>query len=197
MYKQKAIVQLIQTTQNYVLPVNRWAKEQRGITICPTCFKMKRDIYPMTIDIYIDQLAKNTSYNIVFQGPCGIIHNDLLELLKPHLTDYSLGRCFRQDGSAISHYHSIYMRDVIFLRGDRDTEYYICPACRSIGGSHDDNSYVLRSELPEAEIFQTYHDTLFVSESVARHFPWRKFKDIGPFIVPVRDEPLSDDPFPG
>ena len=88
------------------------------------------------------------------------------------------------------------MQPGVIIRGDRRTDYYICSMCGAIS-SVSFEPYALRSELAEAEVFQDTIACLYLGEDLARKLPWNKFADVKPFVIPVRDEPLPDDPFPG
>jgi len=193
------IVELVGKKKDaYTHPVVQWAKEQRGRILCPNCGKLRQDLFPQPVDVPLIQLYKGTSYSIVFRGGVAVIHQRLLDFLRPHLPEHSLGRCFWRDGSLLPDYHSIYFRDYIFFRAGRESpryEYYECEIC-GLSGASSDEPYVLRSELPDATVFQDAIHCLYLSASLARVFPWREFRDLEPFTFPVRDEPLPDDPLP-
>lgn len=195
MYEGECIVELSSKDVNkYTHPDQRWAREQIGKTLCSTCFKRRRDLYPTPVNVPILELEKGTSYHGIFRAGVDIIHEKLLAFLRPYLRDYVLGRCFWWvDGAVLPDYHSIYFRDYFTMRGDGTTSYYVCDGCGFIGGVSV-NPYVLRSELPDGVAFQERATGLYVSADLARKLPWRQFPDLKPFMIPVRDEPLPDDP---
>lgn len=197
MYTQRVVVKLnVKKNDAFVLPVKEWAREQRGKLFCHGCFKLRRDLYKTPIDVPIKQLPKGTAYNVVSDAGGAIIHVKLLEFLMPFLGEHVVGRCLRPDGSVMPDYRTICLCDRIVVRGNKTADYYVCKVCGAIGSGWGDSPYVLCSEVPDAEVFQEYHDTLIVSEDVGRRLPWRKFSSLEPFIIEVLDEPLPDDPYP-
>lgn len=199
MYQENTIVEVVGKKKDaYTHPAVRWAKEQRGRILCPNCFKLRLDTFPQPVDVPLIQLHKGTSYDVVFRGGVAVIHQRLLDWLRPHLPEHSLGRCFRKDELLLPNYHSICFRDYILIRAGKRSpgyEFYECKVCGFVGICSDE-CYVLRSELPDAAVFQDRIRCLFLSESLARAFPWREFRDVEPLVYPVRDEPLPDDPLP-
>jgi hypothetical protein len=198
MYTGSRIVELLGKDQEaYVLTEDSWIREQRGKVLCDYCAKRRPQVYPAPIDIPIRQLPKGTTYDGVHYGGVGIIHVRLLEFLQPHLRGHVLGQClWWKDHSIMPDYRSIYMPPGVIIRGDRRTDYYVCSWCGAIS-TVSFEPYVLRNELEDAEVFQDAIDCLYLGEDLARKLPWSKFTDVKPFVIPVRDEPLPDDPFPG
>lgn len=198
MYTGKALVHLLgKVLDSSVYPVNSWARSQRGGILCAKCFKLKREIFPRAIDIPLCQLPRGTSYDSTEGG--GVIRNDVLEILRPHLPPHVLGRCFWKDGKLLGDYSSVYFRDFIVERAGENTRnynYYECPLCGLIYMGSDD-SYFLRRELPDAVVFQDQISCLYLADDLARTFPWSRFPDVRPVIYPVLEEPVPDDPFQG
>ncbi len=50
--------------------------------------------------------------------------------------------------------------------------------------------------MPESQVFQDRSCSIYLSASVAREFPWREFPECDAAVIPIRDEPLPDDPLP-
>lgn len=197
MYAGDRIVELAgRVADAYTLPEDSWAQDQRGKTLCATCFKRRLDLYPTAIDVPLRQIPRGTSYDGVFQGGVGIMHERLREFLESHMRDYVMGRCLSwEDGTILPEYRSIYFRNVITLRGDEDTQYYICRCCGTIGVVPE-APYVLRRELPDAAVFQDRIACLYLGEDLARKLPWRQFPDVKACVIPVRNELLPDDELP-
>jgi len=195
MYSQDTVVELVSKEKDdwWTLPVNEWAREQRGKTLCRECFHLKPEVYHTPLDVHVSQFPKGTSYDGVFRAGVAMIRRDLLEFLRPHMRDYVLGHCLWKDGSVLQEYASIHFTRRVQCRGDRDAVYFLCKECGFIG-CISENPYVLRYELADQDVFATKTDCLFLSESLASAFPWKQFRDLEPWTYPVRDEPLPDDP---
>lgn len=181
-----------------VRALNAWAKEHREGVVCTECLKLKRDLFPRRIDILLSELRKGTSYGVVAYFKIAAIHQTMLDFLGPRLPECCLGKCLWKDGSPIPDYHSIYFRDYILLRSGANSRNYnhkVCGTCGLITSCSDD-TYVLKAELPTGKAFQDAACFLYLSESLARDFPWKNFRDLEPVEIPIRDEPLPDDPVP-
>jgi len=198
MYAGSQIVEVLAKDRERFTHTERsWIRAQRGHILCEMCLKRRPDVYPMPIDIPIRQLRKGTSYDMVFHGGVAAIHVGPLAFLEPFMQGHVLGKCvWWRDHAIMTDYRSVYLRPGITVRGDSRTQYHVCAACRTIG-SISYEPYVLRGELLPADVFQDPLACLYLSEDLARRLPWREFPDITPHVVPVRDEPLPDDPFPG
>ncbi len=199
MHNNQTIVKLLGRNKDaYTLPVSSWAREQRGKILCHTCFKLKRSVFPQPVDVPLTQLNKGTSYDGVFRGGVAVIHARLLDFLRSHLPEYALGRCYWKDGTLVPDYHTIYFRDTILIRTGEipcDYDFYECEECGILGISSN-VPYVLRGELPRADVYQDEICCIYLCESLACTFPWREFSDVEPYILPIRDGLLPDDPLP-
>lgn len=183
---------------NCVRAVLAWAKKQRGGIVCPKCEKLKRSIFPARIDVPLSELQRGTSYDVAAYFMIGVICERMLDFLSAYLPVHSLGDCVWEDGSAIPDYRSIYFRDYIMLRSgarSRNYNHNVCGTCGLVS-SRSNDVYFLRSELPPAHVFQDAICCLYVSQTVAAVFPWKQFRDLKPVEIPIRDEPLADDPVP-
>jgi hypothetical protein len=184
---------LAKDMEAYTLPAPGWREDYRDI-LCQQCYKLRRtDVYPKPVDICLLEIPPGTSYSGVFWAGVAVIHQSLLEFLEPYMRDFVLGRCYWKDGSAINEYVSVYFRHCIRTRGDRTTEYYVCGECGFVGAGSD-NPYVLRGDLPAADVFAEATNSIYLSEDLGRRFSWRTFSDLKPWTIPVRDSPLPDDP---
>ena len=179
----------------------RWIREQRGGVLCWGCMKRRPELFPAPVDIPIRELERGTSYSSVCYGGVGVIHVRFLEVLRrlePHMPEHVLGKClWWKDGSVLEDYRSIYLRRTIMDRGGKDTEYHVCKVCGGITSTVWNSPYVLRSDLGDSGVYQDRVDCLYLHQEVARRLPWREFVDLEPFRIPILDEPLPDDPFPG
>jgi len=197
MYDESSIVKLLgKKLDTWTLPAKNWARSEGEPVICPKCWKLKLGVYPTPVDVRLRHLETGTSYDFVFRGGVAVVHEQLLEWLRPYMRGFVLGRCLWEDGSPIPGYHSIYMRDALRTRAGQDAEYHVCEVCGQAGGSWGATPYALRVEIPVGDVFQDQIRVLWLSSSLARQFPWRRFSDQKPFSIPVRDEPLADDPLP-
>lgn len=193
MYKYDTIVELVRRSDDYTLPLNSWSREHRGKTLCPNCFKLRDGVYPLVVDVFLLQLPDRLSHGGVFHGGVGVISDKLLDVLRPHLQNYVLGRCFDERGLLIPNYRSIYHRDRVSLRADPNAPNYSLYKCQTCGvvAEMSDSPYVLRADLSEAEVFESRIARLFLSEALAARFPWKQFRDLRPFVIPVLDTPPS------
>jgi hypothetical protein len=196
MYQGRYIVDLVVHRECFLLPANRWARSERGRLFCPNCLIVRQELYPQPVDMYLHQLPNGTSYGSVFGACVGVIHRALYEELTPHLSHLARGRCFWENGSPLDDYYSVYHADRICIRGDSTGIPYVCKVCRSILDACTDDPYVLRSELPDYEVFQDRICSLYVSEDLAERVDWTRFPDIELVRIEVRDELQPDDPRP-
>lgn len=181
---------------SYVLPMREWVEGQCGTLLCSKCYKLDRSVFPEPVDVWVRQVPKETSYSHVFHGGIAIIHVRMLDFLRPLMPDCVVGRCYWKDGSPMLEYRTVYMPHWITVRGaDKRTEPYICPSCGIVLGIPWD-PYVLRSEMPEGEVFQDQVCCLYLSAQVAQSFPWAEFRDVRPHEIPIRNEVQPDDPYP-
>jgi hypothetical protein len=197
---QKIVVLNARDKSAYTHPVKEWAKSQWGGLFCADCHAPKREIYPTPIDVYLCQLPKPRSYSSVFRAGVGVIHNRLFNLVQDYFPGHAPGRCFWEDGSEIRGYNSIYFPDTIIVRGHPDWPWYqpngICQTCGTVKGATAEELYVLRNELPDAQVFQDWISEMYLAEDVASGFPWEQFRDLEPLTIEVREELLPDDPVP-
>jgi hypothetical protein len=206
MYSGQKIVMLNARDKSgaWTLPVKEWAMSQWGQLFCGECHTPKRELYPTPIDVYLCQLPKGTSYSGLFRAMVGVIHQRLLDVLRDDLPAHARGRCFWEDGTEIPEYSSIYFPDTFIVRGHRKPRHppdrfpmnYVCQTCGAVLGASADELYVLREEMPEARVFQEPGSNMYLAEDVARRFPWKQFRDLEPWVIEVREEPLPDDPVP-
>lgn len=172
----------------------KWISERCGTLICPRCYHLLPHVFPTTLDVPLIQLPAGVSYSGVFRTGVAVIRHDLLRLLERYLVDCAFGTCTNPAGERINGYHVIYFKRRIEIRGDADTHYFRCH-CGSLGTATE-MPYVLRCELNDYGVFQDAVSELYVRETIAREIPWRQFPDIRPQLIPIRDDPLPDDPFP-
>ena len=173
-----------------------WTRGMRGRLLCPSCDKIKRELLPVHIDVPIIQLLPNVSCDLIFgAGGISIVRYDLYELLSPHLSEHITGLCIGKDGKPIADYLSLLVRDTIrMFRGDRTTVYCVTRCCGFVGGQSD-SPYLLRRDMPAGRCFQDRVGCLYMAKSFADRLPWDRFTDVRPKEYPVRDEPVSDDPW--
>ncbi len=184
-----------QRSEEYTLPLSFWVREQRSKTICPNCYKLKSGLYPQAVDVFLSERPRQLSCDGVFHAGMGIIREDLLAVLSPHLKDFVLGRCFDESGALISEYRSIYCRNRIRLRAAPNAPNYSTYECNVCGLTAElsDSPYVLRKDLPDSEVFESSIACLFLSGDLAARFPWKQFGDLKPIVIPVLDAPLGSD----
>lgn len=198
MYEESSIVKFLQKKKDdwWVVTTKDWERSYGDGLLCPECWKLKSEVHPDPVDIRLRQLPKGRSYDGVFRGGVAVIQDELLEWLRPYMRDFTLGGCFWEDGSRIPGYHTIYLWEMLLTRGGQDSEHYVCGTCGTVLDGWGTTPYVLRSEMPDGHVFQDRGRMLWFNASLARKFPWKHFEKYEPFMIPVRDEPLPDDPLP-
>lgn len=198
MYDERLVIKVLRRERNacWVQPAASWEDSCGHGLLCPECHSVRANLYPEPVNILLLPVPTGRSCDLVFRGGVSIISSPMLEWLWPHLTQCAVGQCLREDGSIISNYHSIYLRDRLITRGGKDAGYYMCQTCTSVLDGWGATPYALRSEMPEGRVFQSRSGTLWLSESLSREFPWGLFSDQEPFSVEVRDELLPEDPLP-
>ena len=178
----------------WVLVDKQWHLGQLDVTLCRECYKIKKGVFPRPIDLYVTQLPEAAVYDLVVRGGVAVIHRKLLAWLQPHLPAHVIGDCYLR-GKRLAAYRSMYFQDQLLVRGGKRTQYYCCGTCGALGTNPSDQ-YILRQEIPAGDVYQAFSRSLYLSASVARVFPWTTFETLTPFVIPIRDEPLPDDPLP-
>lgn len=183
-YKQDSVCELsLRDEEAYTLPDKDWFRAARGTVVCENCFRLRSSVHPRPVDIVLSSIAEEAPYHAVFNGGVGVIRNDLLDLLQPHMQDYVLGEC-RISTDRTSRYRSIYFRRRLRVRARPDSANYThfqCPICLSESEAADDR-YVNRGDIREDSVFQDNCCGLYFSEPLASTFPWDRF----PVITNVR-----------
>ncbi len=170
-----------------------WADGILGRFVCPECRTLLPDLFPTPVDPVLIELPKQSVYDGVWHGGASVIRNDLLAVLRPDLPEHVLGSCHWKDGREVTGYQSICFRHLIQGRGVGVVNYYRCRRC-GFAGCTSQEPYVLRSELPDGNIFVDGIQSMYFSASFTRKFPWRSFPELRPWVIPVRDAPLPEDP---
>jgi hypothetical protein len=189
------LVQLSSDTRLFIVPDKAWYAEQTGDQMCAGCRRIDRSRHPAPCNVYVRQLPQVLSSGIVAWCCVGVIRLDLLDLLRPHLSEFALGGITLEEVGEVSNHHSLYSGNFVPLRGGRGSSYCPCQVCGR-SGIFTTEPYVLREELPAGSVIQDDYCRLYLSSVLARNFPWTSFPDIRPRLVPILDQEKDDDERP-
>lgn len=180
----------------HVLGLRDWKERSLGVEFCRACKKVDRRRYPEPVDAHILEIPKGTSASSVSFRSVGIIRADLRARLSGYMPRFVFGRCFDATGTRLADYATHYSDAFIIVRGSRESKYYPCAECGSVGSLWEEPAYVVRSELGPGPVYHDAGCTLYVNEELARTIDWSLFGDIELFPFEIRDEAIDGREFP-
>jgi hypothetical protein len=180
----------------HVLGLRDWKERSLGVDFCRTCKRVDRRRYPEPVDAHILEIPKGTSASNVSFRSIGIIRADLRNQLSRYMQRFVFGRCFDANGARLGDYSTHYTDSFILIRGSRDSKYYPCAECGSVGSLWEEPAYVVRSELGAGPVYNDDGCTLYVSEELVTCVDWSRFADIELFPFEIRNEAIDGREFP-
>lgn len=176
-----------------------WLSEAIGTVLCRQCKGINRVRYPAAVDVCVQSVPSHMTTGLVFRTGISLIHVSLLQVLRPYLQDFVLGRCLNAKGQVIEEYFTCYSKSYIVRRGGKGSRYRICPECGTISSQPDRYPpYVLRRELQEGQsVYQHGGCFLHVTEELAARIDWRGWRNVMLEKVEVRDVPIDGQRLPG
>ena len=194
----KTLLELSSNDPDPTVSAPAWRREVVGRIFCPECIKIKRAIFPEPIDVVLYEPPGHKVMDSASVVCLDIYHRDFMAQIREHLSDYAFGRCLGQNGEVYDEYVTCYAPDYIVVRGNKDSDYYICPTCGSIQ-SHEwwhGPQYVLRAYLNESLIYQDCMTNMYLEEELACSLDLSPWPDVEFRPIGIRDEPMDGQQLP-
>ena len=192
---------LFRITSNHPDPThatNQWRSQASGSVVCPQCCKLLPSWFPRPIDIQLSEFKENSITGGVAFAGVRTFHREFIRQVFDYLTDdFVLGRCFDEAGGLVEEYVTCYTRRPILIRGNKNSEYRTCPACKAIWpNGWEGKQYILRSYLSDARIYQNYSSTMFIDEELSEQLDFSLWDDVDSAPIDIRDEPMDGQHLP-
>ena len=184
-----------------VYPNDEWLKEAINNILCPECLSIKRDCFPLPIDIILanrpnEDPEDQPIVNIETTG-ITIILQSVLEIMKDHLSHFVLGKCFLADGSVLDKYATCYSKKYVVIRGSQYSNYDICPLCGTIKSNvRPGPEYILTRDMSEEKIYQDAVGNLYLTEEIAWNLNLSIWEGIGKKPIAIRETPADGQKLP-
>jgi hypothetical protein len=174
----------------------RWRDEERPHLTCPQCERIRRDLYPLPLNVELKKWPNYRLCDYVWLGGMYIFHHAFMNHILEHLGSFVLGKCFGPDGRLIDEYVTCYTKARIVVRGAEGSKYRICNTCGAIPSGYIEPRHVLNSYLYGAKVYQDYHTALLVDEAIIEDLDFSKWPDAELKKVEIREEPLDEQNLP-
>jgi hypothetical protein len=101
------------------------------------------------------------------------------------------------DGQVLDDYVTLYSRQYILIRGNKQSKYVVCSECGTVRphGWHG-RQYVLRSYLTESRVYQSPFNELCIDEELALKIDFSSWPDVDLETIEIRDEPMDGQELP-
>jgi hypothetical protein len=151
----------------FVIPDIDWEREHQPALFCSGCARVRNVIFPQPIDVRLRQLPADTVISSVFPTGVGVIHQEFLRVLRPHMPRFAIGRCFDVAGAALPDYATYYTPDLTVERTD-EGRYHECPDCGSIRTAGDSVGFVTEDTINGRQVLQWFTTALLVDPELVK-----------------------------
>ncbi len=206
-FKGDCLYRLVDMCPEGFVSEPKWRNRAYGTVICPNCKRIDRAHFPAPVDAAVLSAPRNISGGLVSMAGLGVRHRTIIEQLGAELEQLALGRLFDKHGEQLDEYVTCYGKDYIMIRGGggpqrskdicEGTKYLICWKCESVSPQLGQiPPYVLRRDLGRKDVYHNAFSSIYITLKLKNRIDWSPWPTICFERVDVRDEPLSDDPWP-
>jgi len=181
-----------------VLPHQEWLQEALGDSICPQCKCLIISCYPKPFTPMVENAPEEQTSAWIEDIFITLWRRDFIEHISECLKGFIIGDCFSPDGNIVEDFVACYNARPIIIRGNRQSQYTICPGCGSITSQVKPGpQYVLQKYLTDAKIYQDTYGRFYFTEEVAFNLDFNQWDDISLEAIIVRDSPVNGAKLPG
>lgn len=145
------------------------------------------------IDVYLQNAPQGwrpLDYPLLPQ--IGIAHRRFLDLFGGEADlDLHLGHVFDERGRLFNDHVTFMSEKPILVRGGRNSRHYQCPRCSSFCYARQLPMYVLRSDLTDQRLYESYAGALLIDEDLASRIDRHQWRGLYFNRITVRDTPLD------
>lgn len=185
---------LLQKTDNYVYTPRDWVLAHRGVEFCEYCGKVRRELYPRSIDTAIAHPELLPTAGTTDNLRLGVMHIELRRLLQPWMSHFVFGRCLTIDGHVILTHVTFYSARYVVLQTTPDL-YYDCERCGvRVGHWGDLPIRLAKEQLDGRQVVEDAVNGLYVSERLVQSIDWSRFPDLELLDVELVSSDESSEP---
>ncbi len=182
-----------------------WLQESEGVVWCASCRALKREHYPNPIACVLRSDPRGEwSIGIPFRIDVPLYRTALTDQIRDDLqaSGFVFGECLCGHSRLLDDYVTMYTRDYVLLRGDKDTITKVCPLCGAVWTDlvtvyAGRPAYVMHHQLSGARIYQGRGGKLYITQELVHRIDWTLLPDIRLSCIEVRRVPLDGRRLPG
>jgi hypothetical protein len=174
---------------------HRWLEQARGRILCSYCGKINRALYPDPINIGLTEVPDGTLTHVWYIG-IRVFRRDFIRRLEPHMTDYVLGKCYDENESLIRSYVTCYMQKYIVVRGQKGSDYELCPECNAVRSSGTAPHYVPLSYVKDGLVFMDSSCNIYIDYELCRKLKLDDIRDVEFDTIPVQERVVDGQHLP-
>ena len=159
-----------------LFPDSSWFSADAHEGFCPECLCVKRDLYPIPLNIVLSDVPDGRVSVPVERMNFYVWRADFLEFVGDYLNDFAVGKCYLSDGSLLADYVTCYHRCYTTIRGNQHSRYKICGLCGTAVTEYlSGPEHVAADNIPSGPIFQDEKCRFLVKQSVLEKLDFRKY----------------------
>lgn len=184
-------------SQEHMHASPRWLAGVLGNVVCRECRSLNRKLFPYPVDaVLLHPPRTHPTHGGLFRAGVPVYRVDFVHELRDYLGDHVVGKCVDENGEDINEYVTMYTRTCVLMRGDSKTTYKVCNWCGSVWTDlvmvfPGRPAYLLRHQLTRMMVYQDHDGIIFAEDEIVNRIDWRRFPDIRPAQIEVRDTPLD------
>ncbi len=177
---------------------NEWLRKSIGDIFCPECRQIKRKIYPGLIDIILEEYDRNDIAGAVDKVGICIYHRDFIAQIFDYMKDFGFGKCYTEAGDLIPELVTVYSKEYIILRGNKNSDYRICDTCGTVNTyATSGKKYILRYQIKDWKQVYGEGGYLYIADELVPNLDLSQWKYAKLDKVLIRDKPIDGRHFPG
>jgi len=181
-----------------ILPDKEWLQGALGVSICPQCKCINRSRYPEPIKPVVENAPQEQTSAWLENTFITMWRRDFIEYISDYMKDFIIGDCYFSDKSRMEDFVTCYSANPIIIRGNKKSQYTICPGCRTITSKVKPGpQYVLQRNLNDAKVYQDAYCQFYFSEDIAFGLDFNQWDDIGLEAIFIRELPADGQKLPG
>lgn len=184
---------------NPTIASKEWRRNSSREFLCNECWRVKREIFPKPIDINLCSYQKDDIGGGVSHGGVCVYHRDLIVQIYDYMKDFVFGKCYTEEGDLIPELVTVYSKEYVILRGNRNSDYRICNSCGNVNTyATSGKKYILRSQVKDCQkVYGGVSGFVFIADELVPQLDLSQWKYACLDKVLIRDKPIDGQYFPG